>query len=127
MRPPYPRPSPAAADPGGGRGPGRFTGKVIKCPGERTFAHGSTSGFSSPVTPPPHLGGPMRIPARRAVLAVVSAVAPTLLVSGGAAASLGAPASTGSPAGAAGPGGTGALASPGAPANYEFVDAPSMA
>src|ERR1700727_303909 len=63
----------------------------------------------------------MRIPARRAVLAVVSAVAATLLVSGGAAASLGAPASTGSPAGAAGPGGTGA------PANYVFVHDPSMA
>src|SRR5580692_12504256 len=63
----------------------------------------------------------MRIPARRAVLAVVSAVAATLLVGGGAAASLGAPASTGSPAGAAGPGGTSA------PANYVFVHDPSMA
>ena len=69
----------------------------------------------------------MRIPARRAVLAVVSAVAATLLVSGGAAASLGASASTGSPAGAAGPGGSGALAGPGAPANYVFVHDPSMA
>jgi hypothetical protein len=69
----------------------------------------------------------MRIPARRAVLAVASAVAATLLVSGGAAASLGAPASTGSPAGPAAPAGPGALASPGAPANYVFVHDPSMA
>ena len=68
----------------------------------------------------------MRIPARRAVLAVVSAVAATLLVSGGAAASLGAPAATGS-AGLAAPAGTGALASTGAPANYVFVHDPSMA
>jgi arabinan endo-1,5-alpha-L-arabinosidase len=63
----------------------------------------------------------MRIPARRAVLAVVSAVAATLLVSGGAAASLGAPASTGSPAGPA------MAAGPGAPADYVFVHDPSMA
>jgi hypothetical protein len=60
----------------------------------------------------------MRIPARRAVLTVASAVAAALPVSGGAAASLGAPASMGSPGGPAAPAGPGAPASPGVPANY---------
>jgi arabinan endo-1,5-alpha-L-arabinosidase len=69
----------------------------------------------------------MRIPARRAVLAVVSAVAATLLVSGGAAASLGAPAHSGSPAGTGSPADPAALAGTGAPADYVFVHDPSMA
>jgi hypothetical protein len=60
----------------------------------------------------------MAIPARRAVLAVVSAVAATLLAGGGAAASLG---SDVRPAGSAGPAGldTGAAGGTGAPADYE--------
>src|SRR5580693_3339945 len=61
-------------------------------------------------------GGPMRVPAHRALLAAVSAVAAAVFVSGAAAASL-------TPAA----GGSDALASTGAPANYVFVHDPSMA
>jgi arabinan endo-1,5-alpha-L-arabinosidase len=60
----------------------------------------------------------MKIPARRAVLAAVSAVAATLFAAGGASASLG---SDAGPAGSASPAGTGA------PADYVFVHDPSMA
>ena len=60
----------------------------------------------------------MKLPARRAVLAVVSAVAATLLAGGGASASLG---SDAGPAGSASPAGTGV------PADYVFVHDPSMA
>src|SRR5580693_4766503 len=61
-------------------------------------------------------GGLMRVPAPRALLAAVSAVAAAVFVSGAAAASL-------TPAA----GGSDALASTGAPANYVFVHDPSMA
>jgi arabinan endo-1,5-alpha-L-arabinosidase len=60
----------------------------------------------------------MKIPARRAVLAVVSAVAATLFAGGGASASLGSD---------AGPAGSASLAGPGVPADYVFVHDPSMA
>jgi arabinan endo-1,5-alpha-L-arabinosidase len=63
----------------------------------------------------------MKIPARRAVLAAVSAVAATLFAAGGASASLGSDAGPAGPAGSASPAGTGA------PADYVFVHDPSMA
>jgi hypothetical protein len=68
----------------------------------------------------------MKIPARRAVLAVVSATAATLFAGGGAAASLGSGARPAGPAAAA-PGSAAAPASTGAPADYVFVHDPSMA
>src|SRR6202167_2968559 len=68
----------------------------------------------------------MKIPARRAVLAIVSAVAATLFAGGGAAASLGSGARPADPAAAA-PGGAASPGGTGAPADYVFVHDPSMA
>jgi arabinan endo-1,5-alpha-L-arabinosidase len=69
----------------------------------------------------------MKIPARRAVLAIVSAVAATLFAGGGAAASLGSGTRPADPAAAAAPGSPASPASTGAPADYVFVHDPSMA
>ena len=80
----------------------------------------------------------MKIPARRAVLAVIAAVAATLFAGGGAAASLGsgtqpasaaaaARGSTAPPGSTASPGRTASTGSTGAPADYVFVHDPSMA
>ena len=63
----------------------------------------------------------MKIPARRAVLAMISAAAATLFAGGGAAASLG------SDAGPAGSAAAAAQGSTAAPADYVFVHDPSMA
>ena len=69
----------------------------------------------------------MKIPARRAVLAIVSAAAATLFAGGGAAASLGSGARPADSAPAAVPGSTASPGSTGAPADYVFVHDPSMA
>jgi arabinan endo-1,5-alpha-L-arabinosidase len=69
----------------------------------------------------------MKIPARRAALAIVSAVAATLFAGGGAAASLGSGARPADPAAAAAPGSAASPGGTGAPADYVFVHDPSMA